>query len=62
MKVTLLASLLLLLTLPVQAQELRRILYGTSTSVSHLPVWVSKEAGYFAKNGLNVEPVQIRGV
>ena len=24
-------------------------------------MWVSKDAGYFAKNGLNVEPVQIRG-
>jgi len=44
-----------------QTQELRRILYGTSTSISHLPVWVGKDAGLFAKNGLNVEPVQIRG-
>src|ERR671910_2957566 len=43
------------------AQELRRILYGTSASPSHLPVWVAKDAGYFAKHGFNVEPVQIRG-
>jgi len=43
------------------AQELRRIHYGTSTSISHLPVWAAKDAGYFTKNGLNVEPVQIRG-
>ena len=43
------------------AQELRRILYGTSTSISHLPVWVGKDTGLFAKNGLNIEPVQIRG-
>ena len=43
------------------AQELRRILYGTSTSIAHLPVWVGKDLGLFAKNGLNVEPVQIRG-
>jgi NitT/TauT family transport system substrate-binding protein len=43
------------------AQELRRILYGTSTSIAHLPVWVGKDMGLFAKNGLNVEPVQIRG-
>jgi NitT/TauT family transport system substrate-binding protein len=42
-------------------QELRRILYGTSTSISHLPVWVGKDTGLFAKNGLNIEPVQIRG-
>jgi NitT/TauT family transport system substrate-binding protein len=43
------------------AQELRRIHYGTSVSVSHLPVWVAKDAGLFAKKSLNVEPVQIRG-
>ena len=44
-----------------RAQELRHIYYGTSASVAHLPVWVAKDAGYFAKRGLNVEPVQIRG-
>jgi len=61
-KLPLLVSLILLLVpRPVTAQELKRILYGTSTSISHLPVWVSKDAGYFPKNGLNVEPVQIRG-
>src|SRR5262245_2125259 len=43
------------------AQEFRRIHYGTSVSISHLPVWVAKDAGLFAKTGLNVEPVQIRG-
>src|SRR5262245_10761589 len=43
------------------AQELRRIPYGVSTSISHLPVWVGKDTGLFAKNGLNIEPVQIRG-
>jgi ABC-type nitrate/sulfonate/bicarbonate transport system substrate-binding protein len=43
------------------AQESRRILYGVSTSISHLPVWVGKDTGLFAKNGLNIEPVQIRG-
>ena len=43
------------------SQELRRILYGTTASPAHLPVWVAKDAGYFEKNGLNVEPVQIRG-
>jgi ABC-type nitrate/sulfonate/bicarbonate transport system substrate-binding protein len=44
-----------------QAEELRRILYGVSTSFSHLPVWVAQDTGLFAKNGLNIEPVQIRG-
>jgi len=43
------------------AAELRRIPYGTTASPSHLPVWVAKDAGYFEKHGLNVEPVQIRG-
>ncbi len=44
-----------------RAEELRRILYGTTASPSHLPVWVAKDAGYFEKYGLNVEPVHIRG-
>src|SRR5204863_7949105 len=45
----------------IPAQELRRIHYGTTTSTAHLPIWVAKDAGLFAKNSLNVEPVQIRG-
>jgi NitT/TauT family transport system substrate-binding protein len=43
------------------AAQLKRILYGTTASPSHLPIWVAKDAGYFEKNGLNVEPVQVRG-
>ena len=46
---------------PARAQELRRIHYGTTTSSAHLPVWVAKDAGFFARSGLKVEPVQIRG-
>jgi ABC-type nitrate/sulfonate/bicarbonate transport system substrate-binding protein len=46
---------------PGNAQDLRRIPYGTTASPSQLPVWVAKDAGLFEKNGLNVEPVQIRG-
>jgi len=46
---------------PAGSEELRRILYGTTASPSHLPVWVAKDAGYFEKAGLDVEPVQIRG-
>jgi len=49
------------LTAHVVAQDLRRIHYGTTNSTSHLPVWVAKDIGLFAKNGLNVEPVHIRG-
>jgi len=52
---------LLVLYSSALAQELRRIHYGTTTSTAHLPVWVAKDAGYFAKYGLNVEPVHIRG-
>ena len=35
------------------AQELRRILYGTTASPSHLPIWVAKDAGFFEKAGLD---------
>jgi NitT/TauT family transport system substrate-binding protein len=44
-----------------RAQELRRIHYGTTASPANLPIWVAKDSGLFAKIGLNVEPVQIRG-
>ena len=57
----LIALLALLNAAPASAQALKRILYGVSTSMSHLPVWVGKDLGLFAKNGLNIEPVQIRG-
>ena len=52
---------LLLLNERAPAQELKRIYYGTTASPAHLPVWVAKDAGLFAKHGLNVEPVQVRG-
>jgi NitT/TauT family transport system substrate-binding protein len=54
-------SAVLLAQAHANAQELRRIHYGTTASPSHLPVWVAKDAGYFAQHGLNVEPVQVRG-
>jgi ABC-type nitrate/sulfonate/bicarbonate transport system substrate-binding protein len=60
-RVLFISSALLLSQAAAHGQELRRILYGTSTSVSHLPIWVAKDAGLFARHGLNVEPVQIRG-
>jgi len=25
--------------------------YGTTSSIAQLPIWVAKDAGYFAKNG-----------
>jgi NitT/TauT family transport system substrate-binding protein len=45
----------------VTAEELKRVYYGTTASPAHLPVWVAKDAGIFARHGLNVEPVQVRG-
>lgn len=60
-KICLLLALASLGSAPSRAEELRRILYGTTASPSHLPVWVAKDAGLFEKAGLNVEPVQIRG-
>lgn len=53
--------LLVAFSTPAATQELRRIHYGTTTSTAHLPIWVAKDSGLFAKNGLNVEPVHIRG-
>ena len=52
---------LLLLNQRAAAQEMKRIYYGTAASPAHLPVWVAKDAGFFARYGLNVEPVQVRG-
>jgi NitT/TauT family transport system substrate-binding protein len=46
---------------PLAAQEPKRIHYGTTTSVAHLPVWVARDAGLFNRHGLNVEPIHIRG-
>ena len=43
------------------SQELKRIRYGTTTSVAHLPVLVAREGGLFAKYGLDVEAIHIRG-
>ena len=54
-------ALLFVLAQGAGASDLKRILYGTTASPSHLPVWVAKDAGLFEKNGLDVEPVQIRG-
>src|SRR5918996_141401 len=56
-----LATALMVGTPQIQAEELRRILYGTTASPAHLPIWVARDAGLFAQRGINVEPVQIRG-
>jgi len=51
----------LLLSVGAPAEEPRRIYYGTTASPAHLPVWVARDAGFFAHYGLQVEPVQVRG-
>jgi len=51
----------LCLSAAARAGELKRIYYGTTASPAHLPVWVARDAGFFAQYGLQVEPVQIRG-
>src|SRR5829696_4468246 len=56
-------SVILLATAPIRlwAQEPLRIPYGVTTSLQHLPVLVGKDSGLFAKQGLNIEPIHIRG-
>jgi NitT/TauT family transport system substrate-binding protein len=66
MKAASLLSVFIVLSLLVhpqtaRAEDLRRILYGTTASPSNLPIWVAKDAGYFDRYRFNVEPVQIRG-
>lgn len=43
------------------SQEPQRIRYGVTTSLLHLPVWVGKDSGLFAKHGFDLEPIHIRG-
>ena len=40
------------------AQELRRILYGTTASPSHLPIWVAKDAGFFEQNDVALDDMR----
>jgi NitT/TauT family transport system substrate-binding protein len=49
--------------LPVrtESQELLRLRYGVTTSLQHLPIWVGKESGLFAKYGFDLEPIHVRG-
>jgi len=54
-------SALAIFTHTLSAQEPRRIRYGTTASVAHLPVLVGREGGLFARYGLDVEAIHIRG-
>jgi ABC-type nitrate/sulfonate/bicarbonate transport system substrate-binding protein len=44
-----------------ESQELLRLRYGVTTSLQHLPIWVGKESGLFAKYGFDLEPIHVRG-
>ena len=44
-----------------ESQELLRLRYGVTTSLQHLPMWVGKESGLFAKYGFDLEPIHVRG-
>jgi NitT/TauT family transport system substrate-binding protein len=43
------------------ADDLKRLRYGVSPATTQLPIWVAKEAGLFAKHGLDVEVILMRG-
>src|SRR5215475_927496 len=62
MKTMILAvSLLLMLSISVASAQLTKITVGYSAiAAGHLPAWVAKEAGIFAKNGLDVQLVYLR--
>ena len=55
-------SLLLPLSFYVASAQLTRMTVGYSAMTSaHLPAWVAKETGIFAKNGLDAQLVYVRG-
>ena len=49
------------LAVTAESQELLRLRYGVTTSLQHLPIWVGKESGLFAKYGFDLEPIHVRG-
>ena len=63
MKAVILAvSLLLPLSFSVASAQLTKVAVGYSAiAAGHLPAWVAKDAGIFAKNGLDVQLVYLRG-
>jgi NitT/TauT family transport system substrate-binding protein len=55
-------SLFLLLSFSVASAQLTRVTVGYSAMTSaHLPAWLAKETGIFAKNGLDAQLVYVRG-
>ena len=63
MKAVILAvSLFLSLSFSVASAQLTKVTVGYSALTGgHLPAWLAKEAGIFAKNGLDVQLVYVRG-
>ena len=60
--VILVVSLLLLLSFSVASAQLTKITVGYSAIVAgNVPTWLAKDTGIFAKNGLDVQLVYIRG-
>jgi NitT/TauT family transport system substrate-binding protein len=62
MKAVILAvSLFLLFSFSIASAQLTKMTVGYSAiAAGHLPAWVAKEAGIFAKNGLDVQLVYLR--
>lgn len=50
-----------LLPPPIFGQEPTRIRYGVTASVAHLPVFIARDSGLFAKYGFDTEIIHIRG-
>lgn len=46
---------------PVAGQAPTRIRYGVTASVAHLPVFVARDSGLFAKYGFDAEIIHVRG-
>jgi|SRR5438093_7127606 len=60
-RVILVVSLFLPLSFSVASAQLTKMTVGYSAMTSaHLPAWLAKEAGIFAKNGLDVQIVYVR--
>jgi NitT/TauT family transport system substrate-binding protein len=46
---------------PARAQESKRIRFAVTNPPHFLPIWLAKDAGIFAKHGLDVEVIFMRG-
>ena len=51
----------LLLPSLIRADDMKQLRYAVSLATTQLPVWAAKDGGLFAKNGLDVEVILMRG-